>query len=125
MTFKNEEAEAQWKVGLANNTDSYGRCVFLFAEAWANMMEAEMGDDPAAHIKGKAKDLSHVASEGCGGITGFMYGAAVSILSQAWIHGEALRLWHNLDTQIGTEGERANESGGVLNPALLCVGDKP
>lgn len=56
------------------------------------------------------------------GITGFMYGCAVSILSQVWTHGDALRRWHNLNTQIGKEGERANETGGVLNPALLCLG---
>ena len=50
-----------------------------------------------------------------------MYGAAVSTLVAVWEHGEALRRWHNLKTQIGNEGERANASGGVLNPALLTV----
>jgi hypothetical protein len=35
---------------------------------------------------------------------------------------EELRRWHNLRTQIGDEGEKANEDGGVLNPALLRVG---
>jgi hypothetical protein len=39
-----------------------------------------------------------------------------------WKHGEALRLWHNLKTQIRDEGEKANESGGVLNPACLSIG---
>ena len=55
------------------------------------------------------------------GITGFMYGCAVSTLSKVWEHGEQLRRWHNLKTQIKDEGERANESGGVLNPALLNI----
>ena len=55
------------------------------------------------------------------GITGFMYGAAVSILSQCWKHGEELRRWHNLSTQIKDEGEKANDSGGVLNPAVLSI----
>lgn len=31
----------------------------------------------------------------------------------------------NLDMQIQDEGERANESGGVLNPALLNLGARP
>jgi len=53
-----------------------------------------------------------------------MYGCAVVILSKCWEHGEALRRWHNKDTQIGDEGDRANESGGVLNPALLSIGPK-
>ena len=56
------------------------------------------------------------------GITGFMYGCAVGILSQVWVHGEQLRRWQNKDTQIGTEGDEANEKGGVLNPALLRFG---
>jgi len=33
-----------------------------------------------------------------------------------------LRRWHNKENQIGTEGDKANESGGVLNPALLSIG---
>jgi hypothetical protein len=55
------------------------------------------------------------------GITGFMYGCAVGCLARAWVYGEALRRWHNKDTQIGTEGDKANASGGVLNPALLNI----
>ena len=51
-----------------------------------------------------------------------MYGWAVAQIARVWAHGEALRRWHNLDTQIGNEGERANASGGTLNPALLNVG---
>ncbi len=58
------------------------------------------------------------------GITGFMFGCTVSALSQFWVHGEELRRWHNLDTQIGDEGERANEEGKTLNPALLNIGRK-
>ncbi len=53
---------------------------------------------------------------------GFMYGTAVSILSQTWKHGEQLRRWHNKETQIGNEGDIANEKGGTLNPALLTIG---
>lgn len=51
-----------------------------------------------------------------------MYGCAVNILSHCWIHGETLRLWHNLKTQIKHEGEEANEKGGVLNPAIINLG---
>jgi hypothetical protein len=55
------------------------------------------------------------------GITAYMYGCAVGILAAVWVHGEQLRRWHNKDVQIGDEGDRANESGGVLNPAIICV----
>ena len=54
-------------------------------------------------------------------ITGFMYGAAVSTLAGVWEHGEELRRWHNIDTQIHDEGEKANDNDGVLNPAVLNV----
>jgi len=53
-----------------------------------------------------------------------MYGASVSVLAKCWEHGEQLRRWHNLKTQLGNEGEKANEKGGVLNPALLNI-DRP
>jgi hypothetical protein len=43
------------------------------------------------------------------------------VLASCWEHGEELRRWHNLKTQIRDEGEKANESGGVLNPALLNI----
>ena len=56
------------------------------------------------------------------GITGFQYGWAVAQLAHHWTHGEALRRWHNRATQIGTEGDKANETGGTLNPALLSIG---
>ena len=70
-------------------------------------------------IEDIAKDLSHKADTE--GITGFMYGMAVKILCDCWVHGEALRLWHNKDIQIKDEGDKANEDGKVLNPALLVV----
>lgn len=48
------------------------------------------------------------------GITGFMYGVAVSILSQCWEYGEFLRKWHN--KEYGYDGD------GVVNPAVITVG---
>lgn len=100
-----------------NSSDPYSARVVSYGEDWANLMEARMGK--GEKIADMANDTSHEADTD--GITGFMYGAAVSALSHFWEHGEALRLWHNLKTQIKDEGEKANETGGVLNPALLCV----
>ena len=107
-----------WQKWVDGNTDPYGRGIITFAERWADSMEAAMaqGEPIAACV---SRCCSEADTEG---ITGFMYGAAVSVLSSSWAHGEDLRRWHNLDTQISSEGERANESGGVLNPALLSVG---
>ena len=115
MTFRDEEG---WKKTVAANTDDYGGGVMSFAERWARLMEGRMANGDT--LEACAEDASSLADNK--GITGFMYGAAVSILSQVWVHGEQLRRWHNLKTQIGHEGEKANASGGVLNPALLSIG---
>jgi hypothetical protein len=109
-----------WDKFVANNSDIYGSGVIRFAERWANLMEAKISK--GAKLEDIAKATSQEADSE--GITGFMYGCAVSTLSHAWIHGEALRRWHNLDTQIGNEGERANANGGVLNPAILNIATK-
>lgn len=121
MRFKNEDAAKLWREGLENNRDPYGAEIYRYAERWADMMEERLCT-PGAVVATIARQTGHDADTE--GITGFMYGAAVSILSQAWNHGEELRCWHNLDTQIGTEGEDANETGGVLNPALLSIATK-
>jgi hypothetical protein len=70
-----------------------------------------------------ADRLSHEADTD--GITGFMYGCAVQAIAHFWVHGEELRCWHNLKTQIHQEGEKANLSGTVLNPAVIVVGEQP
>jgi hypothetical protein len=108
-----------WKQANDANPPSkpYGHRVITYAEDWANFMEREMATGKT--LEECAQATSQEANTD--GITGFMYGAAVSVLSAVWKHGEQLRRWHNLTTQLGNEGERANESGEVLNPALLHV----
>lgn len=102
--------EAGWKKANDANPPSepYGHCVMTYAEEWANLMEAEIGDAAAGSnaadhaIKACASRTSREADTS--GLTGFMYGAAVSTLAQVWEHGEALRRWHNLYTQIDCAG---------------------
>lgn len=110
--------EATWQKGLANNQDAYGARVYSYAKDWAELMEKGMAE--GAKLEDIADSTSHTADYD--GITGFMYGAAVSVLSHVWKHGEQLRRWHNLKTQLHNEGEKANETGGVLNPAILKIG---
>lgn len=112
-----ERDEAKWQEGVAaQKGGGYGLAIYDFAEAWARLMQAEISAGKG--VADCADTCSSLADKGYG-ITGFMYGCAVSILSACWKHGEDLRRWHNLKTQIRDEGEKANESGGVLNPALL------
>lgn len=108
--------EREWaKFVAANSLDGYSKGIVDFATDWANLMEAD-GEE----VDKVAKPCSSKADEKYG-ITGFMYGAAVSTLCKFWERGEELRQWHNLDVQIRDEGVKANESGGVLNPAILIV----
>jgi len=116
MNLKDKEA---WDKCVEINYDSYGGGVVKFAEAWANLMESRM--EAGDSIEKMAKETSHEANTF--GITRFMYGCAVEILAQFWEHGEDLRRWSNLDVQINNEGEKANEEGGCLNPAILEIGD--
>lgn len=117
MEIKNQE---HWNKWVESNKDPYGNAVVEYAERWANMMEEAMSKGET--LEQCAERTSNDADTE--GITGFMYGAAVQVLVTSWEHGEQLRRWHNLQTQIKDEGEKANETGGVLNPAILCIGEK-
>lgn len=111
--------DAEWLAKTVEvNSDGYGSCVVHFAENWARLMHVRLTDGKS--VKDCTNETSHLAD--MDGITGFMYGYTVSILSQVREHSEELRPWHNLDTQIGNEGELTNKKGGVINPAMLCVG---
>ncbi len=109
MEFSENGLEG-WNKGREANQDPYGSGIFDFAESWAKLMQLEMSN---------GKTLVECASETSHqldfmGITGYMYGAAVSTLSQVWKHGEALRKWHNKDYGVP-------ESKGVVNPAIITI----
>lgn len=108
MKFKNEQEFTSRKL---KNTDPYGACIFKFAENWAARMEKAIVDGQA--LKDVAEATSRQADDDCGGITGYMYGAAVSILSTYWEHGEDLRKWHNKEYEYVGDG--------VVNPAILTI----
>jgi hypothetical protein len=110
--------ESGWNEHKAANTDPYGAGVLRYAENWARIMQKRIAAGESVAEAAKASQFISDPE----GITGFMYGCAVAALCAFWVHGEELRRWHNLETQIGSEGEKANESGAVLNPAVLNLG---
>lgn len=100
------ETYNSWK---SKNTDPYGACCFEYAEGWAKLMQKEISNG------NKIEDVAEKTSFELNflGITGFMYGMAVNILSKCWVHGEQLREWHN---------KEYNHTGdGVVNPAVLTI----
>ena len=103
----------------SKNTDPYGGAVIAYAETWARLMQYEIKRREIAMIT--AQELNKFANEASGeadieGITGFMYGMAVKVLADTWVHGEALRKWHN--KQFDHDGD------GVINPAVLTLTTK-
>lgn len=113
-----QDAYEKWK---KNNVDFYGAGIIQFGEAWAHLMEARLmnGEDLVDIAKPCSVEADNLP---CGGITGYMYGASVSFLSDVWEYGEELRRWHNKDVGGEKAGEKANNSGGVINPAILTIG---
>lgn len=107
--------EQEYKDWYDKNSDGYSRACFTFAERWAEMLEQEIErsvENPQNVIINNADKFSYKADTE--GITGFMYGCAVSILAEVWEYGEELRIWHNK--------EYSYSGDGVVNPAVLSVG---
>lgn len=98
-----------WKKSRETNVDPYGKAALDYAEYWAKLMQVEISNGNT--LIECAERTSHEL--GFLGITGFMYGCAVNLLSQTWKHGEELRKWHNKD--YGHDGD------GVVNPAIITI----
>jgi hypothetical protein len=81
--------EEDWLKSKKVNSDPYGAAAFTFAERWARLMQLEIA---------KGNELKDIAEKtereaDLEGITGFMYGCAVSLLKHCWVHGEELKKW--------------------------------
>lgn len=99
-----------WAQSVEVNNDPYGAAAIAYTATWARLMEGAISAGES--VEACADRCSHLADTD--GITGFMHGCAVSILSQCWVHGEALRAWHNAQWGVTSES-------GTLNPALLTI----
>lgn len=112
LQFKDEEARKAWKNFVeVNSKDGYSARVVRYAEYWAKFMQYLMVKHKGVTVAKIAEQASHAAD--IEGITGFMYGCAVNVLSQVWKYGEELRKWHNKEYDY--------EGDGVVNPAVLTV----
>ena len=114
MKIKDEQA---WRVAIDSHQDEYSKDILVYAQAWAEEMERRM--DAGEQLEDIAHEASHAADADIG-ITGSMYGHAVMQLAIHWQHGEALRRWHN--ARHGVDGAVANETGGIIDPAIMTVG---
>jgi len=96
--------KASWKAFVEANTDSYGGCCVNVARRVMEILDEETGDfDPCKLIRCADDDIK------TGGITCFMADCVARMVSKFHSRGEEFRRKWNLDRQIGTEGEKANE----------------
>ena len=109
--------QAEWEkckeINLGNQSKDaheYNKCIIDYTILWAQYMEYLMAkhNQKLADIWDRASHLADID-----GITGFMYGCAVGLLSSVWKYGEELRIVHN--RQYDYAGD------GVVNPAILTV----
>ncbi len=111
LEFKDDEARQEWQeIVNINSNKEYGECVVTYARRWAKFMQYLMNnhDKRVTEVASNASFASDID-----GITGFMYGVAVGILSDYWKYGEELRKWHN--KQYGVD----ETENGVVTPALI------
>ena len=112
MPITNHE---KWNRYVEINDDPYGKaCVDVARRVMELLDEGEEFD--CHEVISKADEETEV-----GGITGFMAGCVAELVSICHSRGEEFRRKWNIDTQISSEGDAANESGGVLNPAVLSI----
>lgn len=96
---KDQEVYNEWFE--ANKDDPYGTAMLNFAVRWARAMQV----NPDRELACRDADIE--------GITGFMYGGAVTFLTRCWTGGDDLRKWHNASYNV--------ESDGVVNPAIVTL----
>lgn len=109
------EKQKEWEEYQTKNSDSYGKACVNVARRAMELLDEGVPMDSHKLICRADKESK------AGGITGFMAGCVAQMISAFHSRGEEFRKHWNLDTQINVEGQQANDSGGVLNPALLTV----
>lgn len=104
-----------WNKWVENNSDPYGKACVDVARRVMEILDEVEEFDTHKIICQADDDIES------GGITGFMAGCVASMVSKCHSRGEEFRRAWNSDRQIGNEGDKANDDGGVLNPALLNI----
>lgn len=94
-----------WNVFRDANTDPYGKRCVDYARDWGRLMQVQLARGKT--IAQCAGEMSTLADHD--GITGFMYGAAGSILRKCWVHGDALNTWHNSGRPKQEEDDDGNK----------------
>lgn len=112
------ERQIEWENWVKINNDPYGKTCVDVARRVMELLDEHHESAPldTYALISKAEN-----ENGAGGITGFMAGYVAQMVSRCHSRGEEFRRAWNLDNQIHEEGKEINESGGVINPAILTI----
>ena len=97
----------------AEDMNSYGGCVFRYAERWAELMEEQIRDDDTElvifhKLLHCAMDLSFDANTE--NVTGFMHSMARSIIKECWKYGNCFyQVCRFLDWKTVYDGSNIHE----------------
>ena len=108
--------QAKWKSWEEKNIDPYSKACVDVARCAMEILDEEPGGFDTHNLICRAEKRA-----GEDGITGFMAGCVAQMVSACHSRGDEFRQKWNLKHQIHDEGEKANQSGGVLNPAVLTM----
>lgn len=92
-----------------NSQDFYSLGIVNYVKRWAELMEEEI--EKGKNVFEIAEQTSYIADTD--GITLWMYGTAVMVLSQVWEYGEDLKKWHN--------GQYDYNGDSVVSPAIWVL----
>ena len=109
MPIINEEKWASW---VENNKDPYGGACVAVARKAMEILDLEPGDFDTHELISRADKES-----GAGGITGYMAGAAASMISVCHSRGEEFRAKWNKSYNV----DESQSKGGVVNPAIITI----
>lgn len=111
FSIPNDKVRDWKKCKEINSTDEYNKCIIDYAVLMTQFMEFLH----KYHNRSVAQsfDIASHYSNSLYGVTGYMHGAAVNIISNLWKYGEEVRVYHN---------KMFNYSGdGVVNPAVISI----
>ncbi|MDD4062733.1 MAG: hypothetical protein PHV25_03145 [Candidatus Pacebacteria bacterium] len=92
--------------------------VVQYAEQWAFIMSAQLGNGNKKKFAEIAEESLRVTTEISLDITPFQYGCVITLLHKNWQYGEQLRRWHNIRVGGADVGQKANAEGWIINPGL-------
>jgi hypothetical protein len=104
--------ESDWDNWVKKNNDPYGKACVDVARRVMEILDKEPGDFDVHALVTRGDEETD-----SGGITGFMAGCVASMVSHCHSRGEEFRKKWNHDVAPDQE-----DTGGVLNPALLTIG---